>query len=129
MRKPPSVLFRPERQIVKKEKPTSTMTRLSLSEVKQRLNRLVRGKPITTEDSEINYSDILPLTNQQLSQLRPHQRGRPTLGKDKRKRISIKLDPDLIENLKIEAKEVGTKYQSLIHKILEKHFYKKKRAA
>jgi len=53
--------------------------------------------------------------------MRPVRLGRPLLGERPRKAISIKLDPDLIARLKREAKKKKTKYQSLIHHILERN--------
>lgn len=109
----------------KKKKSISRIVRISLEEAKARL----RSSEDKVRDSEIDYSDIPPLNDDQLSKMHKVQRGRPLLGKEKRKLISIKVDPDLIETIKDEAQKLGKKYQSLIHEILDKHFYKKKRAA
>jgi hypothetical protein len=85
--------------------------------------------PLALSDDEIDYSDIPALTDEELKELRPlypHLRGkgRPRLSVLPRKLISIKLDPFLVERLKREAKAKNTKYQSLIHQILENYFKK-----
>ena len=77
------------------------------------------------KDEDIDYSDIPPLTDEQLKQMRPFHRGRPRFAVFARKMISIKLDPQLTEKLKEEAKELGKGYQTLIHEILEAHVKKK----
>ncbi len=72
-------------------------------------------------DEEIDFSDIPEITEEQFRRMRPVRLGRPPLGERPRKAISIKLDPDLIARLKREAKRKKTKYQSLIHRILEQN--------
>ncbi len=91
------------------------------------MEKLARRKPLPyreVPDDEIDFSDIPELTDEELARMRPlHLRraGRPLLGEEPRKPISIKLDPKLIDGLKREAARQGTKYQSLIHRILEAH--------
>lgn len=99
---------------------------MSLDEAKDRLRAT---KAQGASESKIDFSDIPPLTDEQLSQMRKVPRGRPLLRKEKRQLISIKVDPELIETIKREAERLGKKYQSLIHEILGKHFHKKNRAA
>ena len=83
-------------------------------------------------DDEIDLSDIPELTDEELGRMRLatefreerralRRAGRPLPGNEPRKPISIKLDPALIEGLKREAARQGTKYQSLIHRILADH--------
>ena len=72
-------------------------------------------------DADIDYSDIPKLTSDQLKGARRARVGRPSLGPLPRKLISIKIDPFLLERLKQTAKKQGTRYQSLIHSILERY--------
>jgi uncharacterized protein (DUF4415 family) len=76
------------------------------------------------DDSKIDFSDLPELTNAQLKKMKRSSPGRPPLGDEPRKMISIKLDTKLLSNLKAEAKKDGKPYQSLIHEILEKYIRK-----
>ena len=87
-----------------------------------RARRAVRNVKIIP-DSEIDYSDIPPLSDEQLAVMRPL--GRPILGAFRRKLIAVRLDPVVLAKLKLEAKSRGTKYQTLINDILAKHVKKK----
>ena len=56
------------------------------------------------------------------AQLRAMRRvGRPTLGDVARQLIAIRIDPQLLENLRKEAKKRDIGYQTLINDILAKH--------
>jgi uncharacterized protein (DUF4415 family) len=70
------------------------------------------------KDSEIGFSDIPELTDQQLSQFK--RRGRPVIGESPRRAISIRIDENVLERLKSKAKKTGVAYQSLINDILKK---------
>jgi uncharacterized protein (DUF4415 family) len=47
--------------------------------------------------------------------------GRPPLGKHPRKLIAIRLDSDVLEQLRREARRRGLGYQTLIHEVLAEH--------
>ena len=56
------------------------------------------------------------------AQLRAMRRvGRPTLGKVARQLIAIRIDPQVLENLRKEARQRDIGYQTLINDILTKH--------
>ena len=74
-----------------------------------------------TPDRELDLSDVPELTTEQLRRAKRVGPGRPPLGSAARKMISIKLDPELLADLKRKAKDSGKPYQSLIHEILQKH--------
>ena len=76
-------------------------------------------------DSKIDYSDIPELTKRQMKQAKRAKVGRPSLGVLPRKMISIKIDPFLLEEIRKQAKNVGKKYQSFVHEILERFVMKK----
>ena len=60
------------------------------------------------------------------AQLRAMRRvGRPTLGDVARQLIAIRIDPQVLEDLRNEAKRRDIGYQTLIHDILTKHAKKK----
>jgi uncharacterized protein (DUF4415 family) len=125
MPKKKRVSSRPARPTARKRKPTPKLVTMTLAEASLELAKQgPRDYPILSDD-QIDYSDIPALTDEELARFRPYNRGRPLLGNAPRKLISIKLDQDLIKSLKKEAATRGTKYQSLIHEILEKHFKKK----
>lgn len=67
-------------------------------------------------DSEIDFSDIPELTDEQLSSGRPV--GRPK-NPNAKQLIAIRLDPALLADLKKLAKKRKKPYQSLLHELLE----------
>ena len=112
-----------DRRVEKKRR--STKVQMSLEEAKARLRSQAKAKQL--DDSEIDFSDIPELTDSQLKRMKRVGPGRPPIGDEPRKMISIKLDQHLLANLKAEAEKSGKPYQSLIHEILQKYF--KRRAA
>lgn len=74
-------------------------------------------------DHEIDFSDLPELSDEQLAAMKPL--GRPLLGSAPRKLIAVRLDPEVLEKLRREAKKHGKGYQSLINEILAKHVKKK----
>ena len=68
---------------------------------------------------KIDFSDIPELTDEQL--MRARRVGRPPLGRSARELIAIRVDPDVLRSLRIEATRAGIGYQTLIHKILVAH--------
>lgn len=100
--------------------------RLTREETKKHPERLERLRNMKDED--IDYSDIREFTDEELKRAIPIRLGRPLLGLSPRQLISIKLDLRLIADLKHIALERKTKYQSLIHSILEDWVKKQKKA-
>ena len=47
-------------------------------------------------------------------------RGRPSLGKSSKQRISITIDPDLIEIMKVKAEEDDRSLSQYINRVLRK---------
>lgn len=74
-------------------------------------------------DREIDFSDIPELSDKQLEAMKPM--GRPPLGSAPRKLITVRVDPEVLVQLRQEAKKSGKGYQSLINEILAKHVKKK----
>src|SRR4051812_3614914 len=108
------------RQAVKKRR--STTVRITLEEAKARLHRKEKIVVRQPDGTEIDFSDIPELTDEQLRSMKRVGPGRPPFGDAPRKMISIKLDQDLLADLKLEAEKSGKAYQSLIHEILLNHF-------
>ena len=52
-------------------------------------------------------------------------RGRPSLGKNSKQRISITIDPDLVEILKVKAEEDDRSLSQYINRELRKLLLKK----
>jgi uncharacterized protein (DUF4415 family) len=87
----------------------------------------VRGRQIAknrsaTRRRKIDYSDIPPLSDEQLASMR--RVGRPTLGDQARKLIAIRLDPKVLSWLRDSAAKRHVPYQSLINDILAKEMQK-----
>ena len=51
-------------------------------------------------------------------------RGRPSLGKNSKQRISITIDPDLVEILKVKAEEDDRSLSQYINRVLRKQLTK-----
>jgi len=75
-----------------------------------------------TRRRRIDYSDIPELSDEQLARMR--RVGRPPLGAQPKKPISIRLDERVLAWVKRTAAERHEPYQSLISKILEKEMKK-----
>lgn len=68
-------------------------------------------------DSQIDFSDIPELSDEQLKRMR--RVGRPVTGMAKQL-IAIRLSPNLLAALRRMAAKQGKPYQTLIHELLEK---------
>jgi uncharacterized protein (DUF4415 family) len=73
-------------------------------------------------DRDIDFSDIPEMSDTQLRAMR--RVGRPTLGEVARQLIAIRIDPQILENLRKEAKKRDIGYQTLINDILTEHAQK-----
>ena len=78
-------------------------------------------------DSEIDFSDLPELTDDQLSRLRPL--GRPPVGDAVKKSIAIRINPNLLLDLRLIAARKQVAYQTLIHDVLEKFVARASRPA
>jgi len=72
-----------------------------------------------TRAEKIDFSDVPELTDEQLARAR--RVGRPPLGRSARELIAIRLDPDVLRALRVEATRAGIGYQKLIHQLLAAH--------
>lgn len=79
--------------------------------------RVVR-KGKNTSRNRIDFSDIPELSDGQLSSMR--RVGRPPLGNQPRRLISIRLDAKVLDWARKAAAKKGLPYQSLINAILAK---------
>ena len=76
--------------------------------------RRTRGK--------IDFSDIPESTAAQLEGMR--RVGRPPLGAEPRQLIAIRVDPDVLEKFRKEARRRRVGYQTLINEVLAQHVRK-----
>jgi uncharacterized protein (DUF4415 family) len=67
----------------------------------------------------IDFSDIPEVSPAQLRVMR--RVGRPPLGAAARRLIAIRLDPQVLDAVRREAKRRGLGYQSLINDLLAEH--------
>ncbi len=74
-------------------------------------------------DRQIDSSDIPEMSDAQLRAMR--RVGRPPLGEVARHLIAIRIDPQVLEDLRNEAKRRDIGYQTLINDILTEHAKKK----
>lgn len=75
-----------------------------------------RKRPVS--DSEIDFSDIPELTDEQLRSMR--RVGRPPVGDATKIPISFRINPNLLERIRAIAEGRGEPYQSFMHDLLEK---------
>lgn len=87
--------------------------------------KLTKKNAKHTTDSDIDYSDIPELSDQQLRSMK--RVGRPPFGAASKRLIAIRIDPEILEKIRKLANTTGKGYQTLINEILEQ--YTKKRAA
>ena len=119
------------KRVKKKNEPT--LVSFDANEIMSRL-RVVYEKEkesidkVDNADEHIDFSDVPELTEDQLRSAKRTRRGRPPLGAFPRKTISMKIDPGVLEQIKLAAEANGTGYQTFIHGILE-DYLKKNRAA
>ena len=71
----------------------------------------------------IDLSDIPEMTDAQLAaavreRAERRKSGRPLLGRERRQLIAFRIDVDLLNKLKVDAKRQGIGYQTHIHNIL-----------
>jgi uncharacterized protein (DUF4415 family) len=67
----------------------------------------------------IDFSDIPEVSAAQLQAMR--RVGRPPLGAEARRLIAIRIDPQVLDAVRREAKRRGLGYQSLINNLLAKY--------
>ena len=84
----------------------------------RRVRKSVRHMP----DRDIDFSDIPEMTDEELKRAR--RVGRPTIGEIARQLIAIRIDPNLLDDLRKEAEKRDVGYQTLIHEILSEHAHK-----
>jgi uncharacterized protein (DUF4415 family) len=73
-----------------------------------------KGEPV--EPPRIDFSDIREASDEQLRAMR--RVGRPPLGGAARQLIAIRVDPDVLERFRKEARRRKVGYQTLINEVL-----------
>ena len=76
------------------------------------------GRPMRRRRG-IDFSDIPEVSPAQLRAMR--RGGRPPLGAEARRLIAIRIDPQVLDAVRREAKRRGLGYQSLINNLLAKY--------
>jgi len=76
------------------------------------------GRPMRRRP-RINFSDIPEASPAELRAMR--RVGRPPLGAEARRLIAIRIDPQVLDAVRREAKRRGLGYQSLINNLLARH--------
>ena len=90
-----------------------------------RTRKSAKSIPDSRPDSQIDYSDIAALTDEQLDGMK--RIGRPLLGSKRRHLIAIRVDPTVLAKIKRRADADGKGYQTLINEVLGE-FVKRKAA-
>ena len=75
-----------------------------------------KGSRTLARQSPIDFSDLPELSDEQLRTLR--RVGRPLLGDHARQLIAIRLDPDVLRQLREEANRRKIGYQTLVNRVL-----------
>ena len=76
------------------------------------------GRPMRRRRG-IDFSDIPEVSPAQLRAMR--RVGRPPLGAEARRLIAIRIDPQVLDAVRREAKRRGLGYQSLINNLLARY--------
>src|SRR5437879_13918828 len=77
------------------------------------------GRPMRRRRGS-DFSDMPEVSPAQLRAMR--RVGRPPLGVEARRLIAIRIDPQVLDAVRREAKRRGLGYQSLINNLLAKYF-------
>lgn len=96
------------------------MTKRSVSSA--RGARTARKGLRTRAARRIDFSDIPEVSDEQLRAMR--RVGRPPLGDAARRLIAIRLDPDVLNRFRKEAKRRKVGYQTLINQVLAEYVEK-----
>jgi len=83
--------------------------------------RAVRSAPRTSK-LRIDFSDIPDSSPEQLKAMR--RVGRPPLGERSRQLIAIRVDPDVLDQFRKEARRRRVGYQTLMNEALAEHIRK-----
>ena len=86
--------------------------------MKASANLAKHGKGSAMKPRKTDYSEIPEMTDAQLASMR--RVGRPPIGDQPRKAVSIRLDQRVLEWVKKSAAARRQPYQTLINEILEK---------
>lgn len=81
------------------------------------------GKGKRMQRHKIDFSDIPELGEAQLKSMK--RVGRPPMGSATKLLLAVRVDPEVLEALRILAHDAGKGYQTLIHEILEEYVEKK----
>lgn len=96
------------------------MTKRSASSARD--GRAARKGPLTRKARRIDFSDIPEASDEQLRAMR--RVGRPPLGDAARRLIAIRVDPDVLERFRKEAKRRKVGYQTLMNQVLTEYAQK-----
>ena len=80
------------------------------------MRRLVRPGVVRRE---IDFSDLPEASDEQLRTMR--RVGRPPIGTHARQLIAIRLDPEVLNRFRTEARRRNVGYQTLIHRVLTEY--------
>ena len=80
------------------------------------------GASVRRTRRKTDFSDIPESTAPQLKAMR--RVGRPPLGAEPRQLIAIRVDPDVLEKFREEARRRRVGYQTLINEVLARHVRK-----
>ncbi len=84
--------------------------------------QVVKKGPRTRASRQVDFSDIPEASGEQLRAMR--RVGRPPL-EAPRRLIAIRVDPDILDQLRKEARQRNVGYQTLIHQVLMEHVQKR----
>jgi uncharacterized protein (DUF4415 family) len=68
---------------------------------------------------KIDFSDLPEVSDEQLRTMR--RVGRPPIGTHARQLIAIRLDPEVLNRFRTEARRRNVGYQTLIHRVLAEY--------
>jgi len=81
--------------------------------------RAARNERRTVTRTKIDFSGIPEASDEQLRAMR--RVGRPPIGSRARQLIAIRVDPEVLNRFRAEARRLKVGYQTLIHRVLAEH--------
>ena len=81
--------------------------------------RAGKNEPRTAVRPRIDFSDLPEASSEQLRAMR--RIGRPPLGEEARRLIAIRVDPEVLNRFRKEAKRRKVGYQTLINRVLAEY--------
>jgi uncharacterized protein (DUF4415 family) len=107
--------------LFQRRRPSAFTALIVRSRALERGGRAAEKEPRTRR--RIDFSDIPEASAEQLRSMR--RAGRPPIGERARQLIAIRVDPDVLKELRKEATRRNAGYQTLVNRVLADYYVRK----